>query len=135
MQKKYRRRKLCLRKQVTSRNIHSETVCGEAAHIAIIVTTTIESGKEDTFANKEYIMARRKEKVTIDDVHNETLALFRRLIQRLEKLTHDCEDPGTINQALKTTADFLVKLNKEREQDDDNLDQLLRQTLKGVEDV
>ncbi|MBQ7878328.1 MAG: hypothetical protein IJ319_02560 [Bacteroidaceae bacterium] len=80
-------------------------------------------------------MARRKEKVTIDDVHNETLALFRRLIQRLEKLTHDCEDPGTINQALKTTADFLVKLNKEREQDDDNLDQLLRQTLKGVEDV
>lgn len=80
-------------------------------------------------------MARRKEKVTIDDVHNETLALFRRLIQRLEKLTHDCEDPGTINQALKTTADFLVKLNKEREQDDENLDQLLRQTLKGVEDV
>lgn len=80
-------------------------------------------------------MARRKEKVTIDDVHNETLALFRRLIQRLEKLTHDCEDPGTINQALKTTADFLVKLNKEREQDDENLDLLLRQTLKGVEDV
>lgn len=80
-------------------------------------------------------MGKRKEKVTIDDVHNETLALFRRLIQRLEKLTHDCEDPGTINQALKTTADFLVKLNKEREQDEDGLDMLLRQTLKGVEEV
>ncbi len=80
-------------------------------------------------------MVKRKEKITIDDVHDETLALFRRLIKRLEKLTHDCEDPGTINQALKTTADFLVKLNKEREQDDDSLDQLLRQTLKGVEDV
>lgn len=81
-------------------------------------------------------MARQKtNKVTINDVHNETLALFHRLIQRLEKLTHDCEDPGTINQALKTTADFLVKLNKEREQDDDNLSLLLRQTLNGVEGV
>ena len=60
-------------------------------------------------------MARKKDAgVTIDDVHNETLALFHRLIQRLERLTSDCEDPGTINQALKTTADFLVKLNKGR---------------------
>lgn len=72
-------------------------------------------------------------KVTINDVHNETLALFHRLIQRLEKLTHDCEDPSTINQALKTTADFLVKLNKEKEHDEDNLGILLRQTLNGVE--
>lgn len=73
-------------------------------------------------------------KVTISDVHNETLALFHRLIQRLEKLTHNCEDPGTINQALKTTADFLVKLNKEKEHDDDSLGTLLRQTLNGVDD-
>lgn len=77
---------------------------------------------------------KRNNKVTINDVHNETLALFQRLIKRLEKLTHNCEDPGTINQALKTTADFLVKLNKEKEHDDDNLNQLLRQTLNGVED-
>ncbi len=73
-------------------------------------------------------------KVTISDVHNETLALFHRLIQRLEKLTHNCEDPGTINQALKTTADFLVKLNKEKEHDDDSLGILLRQTLNGVDE-
>ncbi len=72
-------------------------------------------------------------RITINDVHNETLALFHRLIQRLEKLTHDCEDPGTINQALKTTADFLVKLNKEKENDEENLGILLRQTLNGVE--
>lgn len=71
--------------------------------------------------------------VTIDDVHRETLSLFHRLIQRLEKLTANCEDPGTINQALKTTADFLVKLNKEREQGDDGLGALLQQTLKGIE--
>lgn len=76
-------------------------------------------------------MAKRN-KVTIGDVHNETLALFHRLIQRLEKLTHDCDDPGTINQALKTTADFLVKLNKEKENDDENLTYLLQQTLNGV---
>lgn len=81
-------------------------------------------------------MKRKNSKnVTIDDVHNETLALFHRLIQRLKKLTHDCEDPATINQALKTTADFLVKLNKEREQDDESLSRLLQQTLKGVEDM
>ncbi|MBO7281441.1 MAG: hypothetical protein J6V00_09815 [Bacteroidaceae bacterium] len=73
-------------------------------------------------------------KVTINDVHNETLALFHRLIRRLEKLTHNCEDPGTINQALKTTADFLVKLNKEKEQDEDNLGTLLRQTLNGIDE-
>ena len=78
-----------------------------------------------------YIMAK-KNKVTIGDVHNETLALFHRLIQRLEKVTHDCEDPGTINQALKTTADFLVKLNKEKDSDEDNLHILLQQTLNGV---
>ena len=77
-------------------------------------------------------MAKKNNRVTIGDVHNETLALFHRLIQRLEKLTHDCEDPGTINQALKTTADFLVKLNKEKESDDDNLHHLLQQTLNGV---
>ncbi|MBQ8450438.1 MAG: hypothetical protein IJY64_05945 [Bacteroidaceae bacterium] len=73
-------------------------------------------------------------KVTISDVHNETLALFHCLIRRLEKLTHNCEDPGTINQALKTTADFLVKLNKEKEHDDDSLGILLRQTLNGVDE-
>ncbi len=76
---------------------------------------------------------KNSNKVTINDVHNETLALFHRLIQRLEKLTHDCEDPGTINQALKTTADFLVKLNKEKEHDEENLNQILRQTLNGVD--
>lgn len=77
--------------------------------------------------------SRRNSCVTIDDVHNETLSLFHRLIQRLEKLTVNCEDPGTINQALKTTADFLVKLNKEKEQGDDNIGALLQQTLKGIE--
>lgn len=78
-------------------------------------------------------MARKKDAgVTIDDVHNETLALFHRLIQRLERLTSDCEDPGTINQALKTTADFLVKLNKEREQgSEEEISNLLQQTLHG----
>ena len=79
-------------------------------------------------------MSTKKEnKVTIGDVHNETLALFHRLIQRLEKVTHDCDDPGTINQALKTTADFLVKLNKEKEHDEDNLNILLRQTLGEIQ--
>ena len=78
------------------------------------------------------MIKKRKNDVTIDDVHNETLSLFHRLIQRLEKLTLNCEDPGTINQALKTTADFLVKLNKEKEQSDENLNQLLQQTLNGV---
>ena len=78
-------------------------------------------------------MARKKDAgVTIDDVYNETLALFHRLIQRLERLTSDCEDPGTINQALKTTADFLVKLNKEREQgSEEEISNLLQQTLHG----
>lgn len=75
---------------------------------------------------------RNKSNITINDVHNETLALFHRLIQRLEKLTHDCDDPGTINQSLKTAADFLVKLNKEKGNDDDNLNMLLHQTLNGV---
>lgn len=78
---------------------------------------------------------RSKNIVTLDDVHNETLALFHRLIQRLEKLTSNCEDPGTINQALKTTADFLVKLNKEREQGNDDIGTLLQQTLRGIEGV
>jgi len=78
---------------------------------------------------------RSKNIVTLDDVHSETLALFHRLIQRLEKLTSNCEDPGTINQALKTTADFLVKLNKEREQGNDDIGTLLQQTLRGIEDV
>lgn len=79
-------------------------------------------------------MPRKKDnKVTINDVQDETLALFYRLIQRLEKLTHDCDDPGTINQALKTTADFLVKLNKEKEHNDDNLNTLLRQTLGEIQ--
>ncbi|MBR2300610.1 MAG: hypothetical protein IKA41_01475 [Bacteroidaceae bacterium] len=76
--------------------------------------------------------SKKNEKITIEDVHNETLALFRRLIRRLEKLTHNCEDPSTINQTLKTTADFLIKLNKEKEQNDDDLNIFLRQTLKGV---
>ncbi len=79
-------------------------------------------------------MPRKKDnKVTINDVQDETLALFYRLIQRLERLTHDCDDPGTINQALKTTADFLVKLNKEKEHNDDNLNTLLRQTLGEIQ--
>lgn len=73
-----------------------------------------------------------KECITLNDVQNETLALFHRLIGRLEKLTQDCEDPGTINQALKTTADFLVKLNKEKEQNDDEIGALLQQTLRGI---
>ncbi len=73
--------------------------------------------------------------MTIDDVHNETLALFHRLIKRLEKLTTDCDDPGTINQALKTTADFLVKLNKEREGGDEGLGSLLQQTIHGIERI
>lgn len=77
----------------------------------------------------------KKECVTIDDVHNETLALFHRLIKRLEKLTTDCDDPGTINQALKTTADFLVKLNKEREGGDEGLGSLLQQTIHGIERI
>lgn len=78
------------------------------------------------------MVKKSKNCVTIDDVHNETLALFHRLIQRLEKLTLNCEDPGTINQALKTTADFLVKLNKERETGDEGIDALLQQTLHGI---
>lgn len=77
----------------------------------------------------------KKECVTIDDVHNETLALFHRLIKRLEKLTTGCDDPGTINQALKTTADFLVKLNKEREGGDEGLGSLLQQTIHGIERI
>ncbi len=79
------------------------------------------------------MMKSKKNAVTLNDVHNETLALFHRLIGRLEKLTSNCEDPGTINQALKTTADFLVKLNKEKEQGDDDLGLLIQQTLKGIE--
>lgn len=75
---------------------------------------------------------KKNEKITIEDVQKETLTLFRRLIRRLEKLTHNCEDPSTINQVLKTMADFLVKLNKEKEHADDDLDAFLRQTLKGV---
>ena len=78
-------------------------------------------------------MVKKSKSITLDDVHNETLALFHRLIMRLEKVTSDCEDPGTINQALKTTADFLVKLNKERDQGDDEINALLQQTLRGVE--
>ena len=80
-----------------------------------------------------YKMKNKKKCVTLDDVHNETLALFHRLIGRLEKLTLNCEDPSTINQALKTTADFLVKLNKEREQGSDDIGALLQQTLRGIE--
>ena len=77
----------------------------------------------------------RKEEITIEDVRSEILTLFHRLIQRLQKLTNDCEDPSTINQAIKTMTDFLVKLNKERDNDDESLDTLLRQTLKGIEEV
>ena len=77
-------------------------------------------------------MVKKSKSITLDDVHNETLALFHRLIMRLEKVTSDCEDPGTINQALKTTADFLVKLNKERENGDDDIGALLQQTLRGI---
>lgn len=78
-------------------------------------------------------MKRNSKPITLEDVHNETLSLFHRLIGRLEKLTVNCEDPGTINQALKTTADFLVKLNKERDQGDDDINALLQQTLRGIE--
>ena len=85
------------------------------------------------FADKRYIMAKKnKSCISIDDVHNETLSLFHRLIGRLEKLTANCEDPGTINQALKTTADFLVKLNKERDNGDEDITALLQQTLRGI---
>lgn len=77
----------------------------------------------------------KKEEITIEDVRNEMLSLFHRLIQRLEVLTKNCEDPSTINQAIKTMTDFLVKLNKERDNDDESLDALLRQTLKGIEEV
>lgn len=76
----------------------------------------------------------RNEEITIDDVRNEMLNLFHRLIKRLEKLTNDCEDPSTINQAIKTMTDFLVKLNKERDTDDESFDAMLRQTLKGIEE-
>ena len=75
----------------------------------------------------------KNEEITIDDVSNEMLNLFHRLIKRLEKLTNDCEDPSTINQAIKTMTDFLVKLNKERDTDDESFDAMLRQTLKGIE--
>lgn len=78
-------------------------------------------------------MKNKKNNITLNDVHNETLELFHRLIGRLEKLTHECEDPSTINQALKTIADFLIKLNKERDQGEEDLGVLLRQTLHGVE--
>ena len=77
-------------------------------------------------------MTKRSKNVSLDDVHIETLSLFHRLIGRLEKLTVNCEDPGTINQALKTTADFLVKLNKERENGDGEIGVLLQQTLHGI---
>ena len=77
-------------------------------------------------------MTKKSKSVSLDDVHNETLSLFHRLIGRLEKLTVNCEDPGTINQALKTTADFLVKLNKERENGDEEISALLQQTLRGI---
>ena len=77
-------------------------------------------------------MTKRNKSVSLADVHNEMLSLFHRLIGRLEKLTANCEDPGTINQALKTTADFLVKLNKERESGDDEIGALLQQTLHGI---
>jgi hypothetical protein len=77
----------------------------------------------------------RKEQLTIDDIHNETLALFHRLIKKLEKLTTECDDPGTINQVLKTTADFLVKLGKERDTGDDGLSSLLQQTIHGIERI
>lgn len=102
----------------------------------IVITATREGVRFSIFAGKDCFMAKKRNaEVTIDDVHNETLALFHRLIQRLEKLTFDCEDPATINQALKTTADFLVKLNKEREQgNSDGLGSLLQQTLHGFEE-
>ena len=77
-------------------------------------------------------MTKKSKNVSLDDVHSETLSLFHRLIGRLEKLTVNCEDPSTINQALKTTADFLVKLNKERESGDDEIGALLQQTLRGI---
>lgn len=78
------------------------------------------------------MVKKSRNSISLDDVHSETLALFHRLIQRLERLTANCEDPGTINQALKTTADFLVKLNKERENGNDEIDTLLQQTLQGI---
>ncbi len=76
----------------------------------------------------------KKEEITIDDVRSEMLSLFHRLIGRLEKLTNECEDPSTINQAIKTMTDFLIKLNKERDGEDDTLDNILRQTLKGMDE-
>lgn len=76
-----------------------------------------------------------KEEITINDVRCEMLKLFHRLIQRLETLTNNCEDPATINQAIKTMTDFLVKLNKERDNDDEDFDTLLKQTLKGIDNT
>ena len=77
----------------------------------------------------------KKDEITIDDVRSEMLALFHRLIRRLERLKNDCEDPSTINQAIKSLTDFLIKLNKERESsEDDSLDNILRQTLKGMDE-
>ena len=95
---------------------------------------TLKSKTGSIFAYKNIFtfMTKRSKNVSLDDVHSETLSLFHRLIGRLEKLTVNCEDPGTINQALKTTADFLVKLNKERESGDDEIGALLQQTLRGI---
>ena len=78
------------------------------------------------------MLKKGKNDISLDDVHNETLALFHRLIKRLERLTVNCDDPSTINQALKTTADFLVKLNKERENSDEEINAMLQQTLQGI---
>lgn len=100
----------------------------------VVITATLHLKIKAIFASKGKIMVKKsRSNVTLDDVHNETLALFHRLIQRLEKLTFNCEDPGTINQALKTTADFLIKLNKEREQGNEDLGTLLQQTLCGID--
>lgn len=97
------------------------------------ISATLYRQSDIIFAYKNISMAKRnKSGVSLDDVHNETLSLFHRLIGRLEKLTAECDDPGTINQALKTTADFLVKLNKERESGDDDISAVLQQTLQGL---
>ena len=61
-------------------------------------TATFERDTDIIFAYKNIFMTKRSKSVSLDDVHSETLSLFHRLIGRLEKLTVNCEDPGTINQ-------------------------------------
>ena len=120
-------------KEIHESPIKVAVIPNRAANRDIGISATLKMKAAAIFAYKHSFMAKKgKGNVTLDDVQNETLALFHRLIGRLERLTQNCEDPGTINQALKTTADFLVKLNKERELGNDDIGSLLQQTLHGI---